>query len=141
MANNDNDKYKNELNNLLNSIGDSLLKNNSFAKEFLQDLGVDPLEIEQEGSIFIKKLQGQVRLEEGKTAQSKFQELVTKVRFEGKKLSDDSRETIARFISGDDQKKYALNFRKLTDLREDDFKEIQSEIELLKILEKINADS
>lgn len=126
------------LKNLAELMGETFSENDKISDVYLSSIGKDPSTIEKEGTEFLERLRGKIRLEIGKDNQSSFQELIIKVNFEGKRLTQSSKERLAELMSGGNPKDYAICFRKLDEIHEDDFRDIQTKLELLKILDKLD---
>ena len=133
-----NKKYEKFLENLAELMSETFSENEEGINQYLNSTNRNPDQIEREGNDFLERIRGKIRLELGREYQSKFQELILKLTFEGKKLTETSKDFLAKLIAGTEQKEYSIYFRKLDKVNEEDFKDIKSEIELLNKLDELD---
>ena len=123
---------------LIETLADIVSEDDKLANEYLESQGLNPKEIEESGEQFIKKMKGKLRYKIAEKRLNRLQELKGMFVFKKDKLIERSKNSIAEILSNGDKAAFQTYYRKLQDLTEKDYKEIENEQQFLDFLEELD---
>ena len=130
-------KYQKALNNLYDSFVELIHQDIDFAKEILIENGDNPVEIEENGLAFIKKLQAKAKINLAKqkninlfdSAKAKLLAIIPN--------PDDLKVRLSELLVGSSSNGIAFNFNSLKEFSQDDLLDMINEAQLLELLEEL----
>ena len=127
---------------LFERFGELALEDTEMANDILEDAGMDPEQVAEEGVAFVRQLfEARLRLAAERRAKEepKITSQLARLTEQLRVLKKDLRTELAQLLSGDELSNFGVQFRNLEELEEEDILNMLAERQVLQLLDKLNA--